>query len=115
MEVLKKIKKGKYSFTPEELWSGISEDAKDLVLHMIVVEPQKRFSADEAMKHKWIDDFAQKETPLQSELSSQIVTKLRSFLAQNRLKKVAMQIIAQHLGDDEISVLKDHFLTLDKE
>lgn len=39
---------------PEEFWTGISNDAKDLVLKLLVVDPKKRMTVQNACQHKWI-------------------------------------------------------------
>lgn len=38
----------------EEYWSEISEDAKDLIRSLLVVNPDERPTAIEAMKSKWM-------------------------------------------------------------
>lgn len=40
-----KTKKGKFSF-PSKHWSHISEDAKDLIRGLLVVEPQRRLKLE---------------------------------------------------------------------
>jgi serine/threonine protein kinase len=52
-ELFRMIKTGKYSF-PEEYWKGVSEEAKDLVSNMLVVDPKKRFTAEQCLEHAWI-------------------------------------------------------------
>jgi len=52
-KLLLKIRTGNYTFD-EEYWSNVSDDAKDLVSKLLVVDPCKRLSAEEALKHKWM-------------------------------------------------------------
>ena len=40
-----------FDFDGEE-WSEISKEAKDLIKKLII-SPEKRLTADEALKHKW--------------------------------------------------------------
>lgn len=49
------IQGGFYEF-PEAEWSCVSEEAKDLIRHLLVREPSKRYSAAEVLKHLWIVD-----------------------------------------------------------
>jgi len=56
-EVFAKIKKAKYHFEHVE-FKSCSPLVLDLVNKLLVVDPKKRFSADEALKHPW---FAQIE------------------------------------------------------
>uniref|UniRef100_H2YWL3 Protein kinase domain-containing protein n=1 Tax=Ciona savignyi TaxID=51511 RepID=H2YWL3_CIOSA len=60
------IKRGEYSF-PEEQWSGISNDAKDLISHLIVRDRSLRYNAHQILEHPWIKGTAS-ETPLSTPL-----------------------------------------------
>ena len=56
-EIMKKVVKGAYSMKGE-LWKNVSKEAKDLVQKMLVKNPKKRISAQEAYKHPWIRLYA---------------------------------------------------------
>lgn len=47
------VKKGELKF-PTDKWARISEEAKDLVSKMLVVDPKIRISAVEAYGHKFL-------------------------------------------------------------
>jgi len=47
------ITQGNYSF-PSPYWDEISDDAKDLIRRMLVVNPQKRATPEMALEHPWI-------------------------------------------------------------
>ncbi|KAJ9439464.1 hypothetical protein DIPPA_08910 [Diplonema papillatum] len=47
------ITKGDYSF-PSPYWDNISEDAKDFIRRLLVVNPEKRLTPEQALKHAWI-------------------------------------------------------------
>ncbi len=47
------IIKGKYSFR-NPVWNNISDEGIDLVKRLLTVDPQKRISCEELLKHKWI-------------------------------------------------------------
>ncbi|KAI7886747.1 Pkinase-domain-containing protein [Lichtheimia hyalospora FSU 10163] len=53
------IRLGLYDFPPQ-YWDDISEDAKDLIKGLLTVDPTKRLTAEDALKHKWMsqDDDA---------------------------------------------------------
>lgn len=51
-----KIKKAKYSFDPR-YWNNISEEAKDLIKNLLVVDPSKRLTAEQALAHPWMASF----------------------------------------------------------
>jgi len=39
---------------PDPYWTHISASAKDLINNLLVVDPKKRFTADQALQHPWI-------------------------------------------------------------
>lgn len=47
------IKSGKYEF-PSPYFDKISNDGKDLIRHLIVVDPKKRYNATDVLNHIWI-------------------------------------------------------------
>ena len=48
------IKTGSYEY-PSPWWDGISASAKDLIDHMLVVDPEARYSADDVLGHPFIN------------------------------------------------------------
>lgn len=55
--LFKKIKQGKFEFHPS-VWDAVSDDAKDLISKLLTVDPTKRLTAHQALKHKWINTSA---------------------------------------------------------
>lgn len=51
-DVFYKIQNAKYHFNHPE-FKDCSEEVKDLIRKMLVIDPKKRLSAGEALKHKW--------------------------------------------------------------
>ncbi|VDL94563.1 unnamed protein product [Schistocephalus solidus] len=47
------IKSGNYEYPPPE-WETVTPDAKDLINQMLTMNPSKRITAAEALKHQWI-------------------------------------------------------------
>uniref|UniRef100_A0A0K8TL11 phosphorylase kinase n=1 Tax=Tabanus bromius TaxID=304241 RepID=A0A0K8TL11_TABBR len=54
MVMLRNIMEGKYSFTSPE-WADISEDPKDLIRKCLVVDPDKRITVKEALRHPFFN------------------------------------------------------------
>ena len=44
-----------YSFD-DEIWSTVTQEAKDLINCLLVKDPVKRLSPDETLSHKWFKD-----------------------------------------------------------
>lgn len=92
MVMLRNIMEGKYSFSSPE-WADVSETPKDLIRKLLVVDPAKRISITEALRHPfflsiqlWNQDIAPLKQSLHRKghrfsVISQIVLKLqqRSF------------------------------------
>jgi len=52
-QMFKKIKAGQYKFLAP-YWDPISNDAKDFVKNLLIVDPKKRMTAAEALNHRWL-------------------------------------------------------------
>jgi len=61
-ELFDQIMTGQYDF-PEPYWTDISDEAKDLIEHLLVVDPMKRYTAEETLEHPWLKSAA-KDTEL---------------------------------------------------
>lgn len=109
-EVLQKVKAGKFNFNSVE-WSGVSQDAKDLVTQMLVLDRKKRTSAEQALNNQWIKDKAPRASSVA--LSAGLVDNLRGFRQQHKLKKCALNIIAGQLDEKQIEQLRETFVSLD--
>ena len=55
--LFRKIRKGKYEFVPEK-WSHVSDQAKDVIRHMLTVDPAKRVAAREALELDWFNPIS---------------------------------------------------------
>ncbi|XP_063541191.1 phosphorylase b kinase gamma catalytic chain, skeletal muscle/heart isoform isoform X2 [Cydia strobilella] len=71
MVMLRNIMEGKYSFTSPE-WADISDDPKDLIRRLLVVEPSQRLHIEDALSHSFFNTvlWDQDMTPLKRSLSS---------------------------------------------
>lgn len=52
-ELLQKIRTGTYHMAPER-WRHVSRAGRDFVRKLLVIDPVKRMSAEEALKHEWM-------------------------------------------------------------
>ncbi|KAF7804210.1 calcium-dependent protein kinase 26-like [Senna tora] len=107
--IFKEVLHGNLDFTSDP-WPNISEGAKDLVRKMLVRDPTKRLTAHEVLCHPWIqDDEAAPDKPL----DSAVLSRLKQFSAMNKLKKMALRVIAKNLSEEEIAGLKEMFKMID--
>ncbi|KAF4359119.1 hypothetical protein F8388_005228 [Cannabis sativa] len=109
MGIFRQILQGKLDFESEP-WPGISESAKDLIRKMLERNPKKRLTAHEVLCHPWIvDDRIAPDKPL----DSAVLSRLKQFSAMNKLKKMALRVIAERLSEEEIGGLKELFKMID--
>jgi serine/threonine protein kinase len=50
------VQNGKFNFT-NKVWANVSPDAKDLINGLLERDVAKRFSAEQALNHKWMTDY----------------------------------------------------------
>ena len=53
-EIIKKVKAGKYNFNAYQ-WDYVSDEAMDLIDHLLMMNPAQRYSAEDALKHDWFN------------------------------------------------------------
>jgi len=51
--LFQRIQDGVYDF-PEDEWLSVSDDARDLIRHLLVRDPHMRYSANEVLRHPWV-------------------------------------------------------------
>ncbi|XP_043701294.1 calcium-dependent protein kinase 20-like [Telopea speciosissima] len=107
--IFEQVLKGELDFVSDP-WPGVSDSAKDLVRRMLVRDPKKRLTAHEVLCHPWVqvDDVAPDKP-----LDSAVLTRLKQFSAMNKLKKLAIRVIAESLSEEEIAGLKEMFKMID--
>ncbi|XP_015937659.1 calcium-dependent protein kinase SK5 [Arachis duranensis] len=107
--IFRQILMGKLGFHSEP-WPSISGSAKDLIRKMLDRNPKTRLTAHQVLCHPWIvDDNIAPDKPL----DSAVLSRLKQFSAMNKLKKMALRVIAERLSEEEIGGLKELFKMLD--
>jgi len=90
-------------------WPLVSDAAKSLVHHMLEPDPTARFNAQQVLDHPWLQNAkTNPNIPLDA-----VRSRLKQFSAMNRLKKKALQVIAEILGSEETQKLQDMFERMD--
>jgi calcium-dependent protein kinase len=108
-EIYRRIASKKYSF-PSPQWDNVSNDAKDLISHMLS-DPDKRYTAEQVLKHTWVENLAPNSPEIVLNLN---VDSMKNYTNSNKLKKAVLTFIASRLKEDDIKELKDIFMVLDK-
>jgi len=108
-DIYRKIAAKKFSF-PSPSWDNISNDAKDLITHMLT-DPSKRYSAQQVLSHTWVQNMAPNSKDCLLKLNTD---NMKKYQNTNKLQKAVLTFIASRLKEDEIKHLKEIFLTLDE-
>ncbi|XP_075486656.1 calcium-dependent protein kinase 26 isoform X1 [Primulina tabacum] len=103
------VLKGHIDFTSDP-WPLISESAKDLIRNMLCMRPSDRFTAHEVLCHPWI---CENGVAPDKSLDPAVLSRLKQFSAMNKLKKMALRVIAESLSEEEIAGLTEMFRAMD--
>ncbi|KAL6882635.1 hypothetical protein ACP4OV_011325 [Aristida adscensionis] len=90
-------------------WPSISESAKDLIRKMLNRDPKKRVTAAQALEHPWLKEGGASDRPI----DSAVLSRMKQFKAMNKLKQLALKVIAENLSPEEIKGLKQMFNNMD--
>lgn len=90
-------------------WPSISSTAKDLIRRMLTQDPKKRITAAQVLDHPWLREGEASDEPI----DSAVLSRLKQFRAMNKLKKLALKVIAENLSEEEIKGLKTMFTNMD--
>ena len=109
---MKKVRVGKFSFS-DPCWANISDKGKDLISQLLTYDPDKRPSAEQALKHPWISEMS--SGPLDTAIAMGALTNLKTFRADQKLKQATFAFIAsQLLSKAEKENLAKIFKAIDK-
>lgn len=76
-ELFEQIMSGEYDY-PEEYWDDISDEAKDLIDNLLLVDPEERFTAEQALEHPWLS------AGMESTKELKVSSKMADFLHQQK-------------------------------
>ncbi|XP_057963614.1 calcium-dependent protein kinase 26 [Malania oleifera] len=91
-------------------WPLISDSAKDLIRKMLCSQPSERLTAHEVLCHPWI---CENGVAPDRALDPAVLSRLKQFSAMNKLKKMALRVIAESLSEEEIAGLREMFTSMD--
>jgi calcium-dependent protein kinase len=113
-EISDNIRKGEYSLTSKE-WETVSQEAKELVQKLLVLDPAYRISLADAMVDPWITSHKidrSREIPAASE----VLASLKRFRGDLKLRQALSAYAVSHFSSkEEINRQKELFKALDKD
>jgi calcium/calmodulin-dependent protein kinase I len=99
-QVFQKILRAQFRF-PSPMWDDITEDAKDFIRKIFVVDPKKRMTVSECLDHNWLN--GENEEKLDRVLPSNLRDNLRQMHASEKALRAQM---APSKADDDDSDLE---------
>jgi len=106
-EIFAAVRSGQYDYDSEE-WEGVSDEAKNFIDSLLQLDPSKRLTAEQSLKHPWLTGSAPDENR-----SDSIMSRLKKFNGENKLKQAALGLIANQLTGEEIEELRQVFKKID--
>jgi calcium-dependent protein kinase len=103
------LRKGIYR-TKEAMWSKVSEEAGDFIRKLLEVDPDRRPTAQEALKHPWMASRQFGGTLL---TANDIVVPFRNFCRESSLTKFCLRAMARTIPREEEDQLRDTFIAMD--
>uniref|UniRef100_A0A8D2AA88 non-specific serine/threonine protein kinase n=1 Tax=Sus scrofa TaxID=9823 RepID=A0A8D2AA88_PIG len=101
-EILLRIGNGKFSLSGGN-WDSISDGAKDLLSHMLHMDPQQRYTTEQVLKHSWIThrDQLPNDQPNRNDTSQAVkgaMVATYSALTHNTFQPVLEPVAASSLA-----------------
>lgn len=84
---------------PEDLFGGVSKDAKDFIERLLITEPNERMTAKECLHHSWIKSFCDKEDP-QRDAPNIILSTKNEFNAE--ISVVSVEVAEEIPNNSEV-------------
>jgi len=106
---MKAIMKGEYLIR-QKVWDLVPETAQDFVNKLLVVDPDQRVSAEDALHHPWI---VNREHSRSEPVHDDMLAALCSFSESTLFKRSCLQVAAWSLTSEQRSKVRDEFLKLD--
>ncbi|CAK9103326.1 unnamed protein product [Durusdinium trenchii] len=98
---------GDFSLEAEE-WQQISSEAKDLIRHLLVVEPCERLSAAKVLEHPWVTASLEEEA-----VPVKVQVRLRRYQSTSYFRRILLLVVARQLGANDLPEIYKTFKAMD--
>ena len=110
-EIVRKVKIGHYDLNLPE-FKYVSREAIDMMKRMLTYDPDRRVSAEEAMRHAWITKKAHED--IDPEVTLNALKNLRNFNIEKKLQQATITYLVNQLAQkDDLIELQKAFKVLD--
>lgn len=112
--MIDKIMRCDYNFR-KDYWKPISDEAKDFINNLLVMDPKVRYKAKHAQAHAWMHkEFKIEDRAPTESLTGRVNQILSAYKNNVPLKKLALNVIAKKSTTEEIINLRKAFDVFDK-
>ncbi|CAE8626929.1 unnamed protein product, partial [Polarella glacialis] len=105
------IKAGRY-VVKKQYWERVSDVAQDFVKKLLLVDPLKRLTAEQALQHPFV---VRRQAKTEEHLCAATVDALISFGTASSFRRAAMSMMAWSLTNEERSTVRQAFIELDQD
>jgi calcium-dependent protein kinase len=102
---------GNYNFD-DKVWEGVSDKPKEFIKELLVVNPQNRTSADQALCHSWLTNASSQHgfsVPPDEEFVQRVRESILNYADQGEFRKLALNVIAKKSTPKEIFEIRKVF------
>lgn len=113
--IVEQIMSGKFEFNGRR-WKRVSNQAKEFVRELLVVDPSERLTAEQALAAAWLNRrfSATVRSPSADEFEKAHQSMI-NYAKYSKLKQVALMVIAHRSTSEEIGILRKLFQKYDTE
>jgi len=104
------IKHGRYTVKAHK-WDSVSGIAQDFVKRLLVVKPQSRLTAEDALKHA----FIAKREQLTNDVNNEVVAALVDFGQASSFRRACLSMMAWSLTNEERASVRQAFIQMDED
>lgn len=108
-EIIENVMQGEYHFNHDG-FKNVSGDVKDLISKLLVKDVEKRYSANDAYNHPWIQNI---KDHINREIAGDAISNMKNFIGAAKFKKATLTYLASKLPENCIDDLRSAFIQID--
>lgn len=106
-----KIRRCQADWNHKARWAKVPDDAIAFVGALLVKDPAYRPDAATALRHPWL---LKEAVAQEAHINAAVLLSLESYASSSRLRRVALQLLAQELAPEEKCKLRSLFFAIDR-
>lgn len=116
LQVRDNILRGTFRFEPEDIWETVSNEAKNFIRSLLVLDPMQRPTAKQAKESKWLKMWRHMENGDQApDINPNVVKALIGFKEYSDMRKLLCEVLSFTLLPEQIQGLRNEFEKYDQD